>query len=80
MSDPGAVPRCDHAVGCVTCGDEAVAMRVVRFDKRRDLALCRTEGRTRTVDTLLVGAVAPGEVLLVHADVALQRLLEERAP
>jgi hydrogenase maturation factor len=74
MTGPEASPRCDHALGCITCGDEAVTMRVRRFDHLRELALCEADGRMATVDTLLVGAVEPGESLLVHAGVALVRL------
>jgi hydrogenase maturation factor len=77
MTGPDSPPRCDHAAGCITCGDEAVPMRVRRFDAVRDLALCEGDGRVATVDTLLVGAVEPGESLLVHAGVALVRLGEE---
>jgi hydrogenase maturation factor len=73
MTTRGAFPSCDHTVGCITCGDEAVSMRVLRFDGRRQLALCEADGRSGTVDTLLVGPVRPGERLLVHAGVALQR-------
>lgn len=72
----GAEPsqHCNHTVGCITCGDEAVTMRVRRVDALRELALCEGEGRLATVDTMLVGAVQPGESLLVHAGVALLRL------
>ena len=60
---------------CVTCGDEAVRMRVVRLDAPRGLALCADEaGEKVTVETALVGALAPGDVVLVHAGVALAAL------
>jgi hypothetical protein len=54
----------DH---CVTCSDEAVALRVdaVRPD---GTALC--EGVEVMTD--LVGSVEPGDVVIVHAGVALQ--------
>jgi hydrogenase maturation factor len=62
----------DH---CITCGDDGVAMQVVRIDEIRGLALCSHEDGTReTVETALVDAVAPGDVLLVHAGTALTRL------
>jgi hydrogenase maturation factor len=67
-------PRCDHSVGCITCGDEAVAMRVLRVDAARGLALCAdAEDRRQTVETALVDPVAPGDALLVHAGTAISR-------
>ena len=60
---------------CVTCGDDGVAMQVVRIDEVRGLALCAHENGTKeTVETALVEPVAPGDVLLVHAGTALARL------
>jgi hydrogenase maturation factor len=69
------VTACDHDEGCITCGDVAVAMTVLRVDEDRRLALCSSqEGGKETVETALVGAVTPGDALLVHAGTALQRL------
>jgi hydrogenase maturation factor len=71
-TDPAV--QCDHEVGCITCGDTAVALRVVRVDEGRGLALCCDDsGRRETVETALIGAVEPGDSLLVHAGTALQR-------
>ena len=62
---------CDHDV-CITCGDVAVEMHVVRVDG--DLAVCEgTDGDVRTVEIALLDGVAEGDTLLVHADVALVR-------
>jgi len=59
---------------CITCGDVAVAMRVVQIGDD-GLAECVTEeGTASTVEIGLVDAVAPGDVVLVHACVALERL------
>jgi hypothetical protein len=70
-------PRCDPRRGCVTCGDEALAMTVVRLDPARGLALCRDGAGSRSsVETALVDPVREGETLLVHAGVALARLAE----
>ncbi len=59
--------------GCITCGDVAVALTVLdvgEFD-----ALCHDDtGRTELVATELVGDVAPGDRVLVHAKVALEKL------
>jgi hydrogenase maturation factor len=65
---------CDHDEHCITCGDVAVEMTVLRVDAERGLALCEAGGEKETVETGLVGAVAPGDGLLVHAGTALQRL------
>jgi hydrogenase maturation factor len=60
---------------CITCGDDGVAMEVVRVDGDRGLALCEHEDGVReTVETALVDQVALGDVLLVHAGTALTRL------
>jgi hydrogenase expression/formation protein HypC len=72
VPDTGAACAIDDD-GCITCGDVAVALTVEEvgeFD-----ALCRDdEGRTETVATELVGALTPGDRVLVHARVALERL------
>jgi hydrogenase maturation factor len=68
------VSDCDHDV-CITCGDYAVAMRVVRIDEVRSLALCEDEdGRRESVEIALVEPVSGGDRLLVHAGTALQVL------
>jgi hydrogenase maturation factor len=57
---------------CITCGDVAVTMRVLAVDEGRALALCCDEtGRRETVEILLVGTVAPGDEVLVHAGTAI---------
>jgi hydrogenase maturation factor len=63
-----------HDEHCITCSDEGVPMRVL--DAGDDgIALCRTEqGESSEVMVDLVGAVAPGDAVLVHAGVALLRL------
>jgi hydrogenase maturation factor len=77
MNDPPH-PQCDHMTGCITCGDEAVEMRVVRVDEERELALCSVEdGRRNSVEIALVGPVAEGDVLLVHAGTAIARMASE---
>jgi hydrogenase expression/formation protein HypC len=55
---------------CVTCADEAVPLRVVAVSAGA-LALCE---RDVEVMTELVGSVEIGDVLLVHAGVALGRV------
>jgi hydrogenase expression/formation protein HypC len=66
---------CDDPHHCATCADEGVAMRVVAVDEDRGLALCAAPGGERaSVEIALVGAVAPGDGLLVHAGTALTRI------
>ena len=64
---------CDPHAGCITCGDVGVEMDVVAVGEG-GLATCADAGgERREVEVALVGAVAPGDRLLVHADVALTR-------
>jgi hydrogenase maturation factor len=65
---------CVAAHGCITCGDEAIPMRVVKIDSERALALCTgPTGERSSVEIALVEPVRNGEVLLVHAGTALGR-------
>jgi hypothetical protein len=66
-------PRCDHTAGCITCGDEALEVLVLRIDRERELALCATdpEGKRSTVEIALVQPVSEGDRLLVHAGTAI---------
>ena len=58
---------------CTTCGDVAIPMRVIRTGDD-GLADCVAEdGQTSQVELALVDA-APGDEVLVHACVAIQRL------
>jgi hydrogenase maturation factor len=66
-----AFPSCH----CVTCADEGVPMRVLGVEGAAGLARCEGEdGVAATVETTLVEPVVAGELLLVHAGVALVRL------
>lgn len=68
-----AAPSCPVEPGCITCGDVAVPLTVV--SQTGGDARCRdSAGREELVATELVGPVAPGDRLLVHAGVAIQRL------
>ena len=58
---------------CITCGDVAVWMRVVAVDAVGLLASCDDPGGCASeIQTELVGPVAVGDEVLVHAGVALQ--------
>jgi hydrogenase maturation factor len=66
--------------GCITCGDTAVALRVVAVDHDAQLAECEDrDGRREQVDVGLVWPVAADERVLVHAGAALTRLTEAEA-
>jgi HupF/HypC family len=65
---------CEHDEGCITCGDTALPLTVLRVDEGRGLALCANEaGQRETVEIALVGPVDPGDSLLVHAGTAIAR-------
>jgi hydrogenase maturation factor len=71
--------ECVAAHGCITCGDVAIPMRVVKVDRERGLALCAGPDSERaSVEIALVEPVALGEMLLVHAGTALGRAAAER--
>jgi hydrogenase maturation factor len=57
---------------CITCGDVAVAAKVVAVDGAT--AVVDAEGRSEQVGIELVAPVQPGDVLLCHAGIALERL------
>jgi hydrogenase maturation factor len=60
-----------HEEHCITCGDEAIEMTVVRV-RDDDLALCeRADGARSSVETALVAPVQAGDRLLVHAGTAI---------
>ncbi len=67
---------CSAEPGCVTCGDVAIPLRVLSV-YGADARCQDAQGREETVAVELVGAVRPGDRLLVHAGVALERLGEE---
>jgi len=56
---------------CITCGDEAIPLRVLKVEED-GLALCEDEqGRRETVQVELVGPLTPGDEVLVHAGTAI---------
>ncbi len=72
--------HCEPEHGCITCGDEAVPLRVLKLDDDRGLALCENdEGARETVEIALVPEVSLGDRLLVHAGTAIARLEGEEA-
>ena len=64
----------EPAVRCTTCGDTSEPMRVLASDEAGELARCVGEdGTEHMIDVGIVGAVTPGETLIVHAGAALSR-------
>lgn len=64
---------CSIDDGCLTCGDVARPLTVVEVVDAD--ARCRDDaGREEWVATDLVGPVTPGDRLLVHARVAIERM------
>ena len=57
---------------CITCSDEGRVGEVVTFDGT--WAQVRTADGAESVDVTLVGDVAPGDLVLVHAGTALTRI------
>ncbi len=67
-----AATSCSAEPGCITCGDVAVVLTVVNSCGAD--ARCHDErGREELVATELVGDVQPGDRVLVHAGVAIER-------
>lgn len=57
---------------CLTCGDIAVAARVLEVEG--STALVEAAGGREQVAIELVAPVAPGELLLCHAGIAIEKL------
>lgn len=63
---------------CITCSDEATAVRVLQVEQESGMALVEVENQKEEVDISLVGDVIPGDTLLVHGGVAIALLEEEQ--
>jgi hydrogenase maturation factor len=59
---------------CITCSDEAQTVRVVGIDWQVGLALVSRQEMLAEVDVTLIDEVEPGDWLLVHGGVAIERL------
>ncbi|HXZ56177.1 MAG TPA: HypC/HybG/HupF family hydrogenase formation chaperone [Gaiellaceae bacterium] len=57
---------------CITCSDQAVQARVVEVDGPN--ATVEVDGRREQVGIELVEPVEPGDALLCHAGIALEKL------
>ncbi len=75
---PGTASVCADDGHCVTCSDAADPVRVRSVDAALGIAVCEDEhGADIEVMVDLVAPVVCGEVLLVHAGVAIARLGED---
>jgi hydrogenase maturation factor len=72
LADPAAA--CEEGM-CVTCTDEGRPAEVATV-LGGGLVAVRTARGTETVDVTLVGPVEPGDLVLVHAGTAIERLVE----
>ncbi len=72
--DARQLASCHADVGCITCADEGVEMRIGEVGAD-GLARCvGADGAEATADVSLVAPVAPGDWILAHAGVAIARL------
>jgi hydrogenase maturation factor len=68
-ADDGVQAACEVIPGCITCSDEGRLAEVL--ESGADTAEVRTAEGSETVDTMVVGQVQPGDLLLVHAGAAI---------
>ena len=61
---------------CITCADEAVAARVLRVSGLEATVAVGKAAERVAID--LVPDARPGELLLCHAGIALERIEDER--
>jgi len=65
---------------CITCSDEGRVVEVAgTVDPEMASVVVLAGGRRETIDTTLVGPVAPGDLVLVHAGTAIS-VIDEPAP
>ena len=75
IAEPAEQATVGRDPSCITCGDVAIPMRVIRTGGEDGLADCVSEdGDTAAVDLGLLDDARPGDAVLVHACVAIQRL------
>ncbi len=79
---PGVLSESDAQCAdevCVTCSDEGRLGEVVLAPESQPApALVRTAAGEEAVDVALVGEVLPGQLLVVHAGMAISRVMDEQ--
>jgi hydrogenase maturation factor len=74
VTDSPGLTQCGDDV-CITCSDQGVVAEIVQAPVADwEDALVRTEAGTEAVDVSLVGRVAPGDLVLIHAGTAIGRV------
>ncbi|GCE30450.1 hypothetical protein KDA_59340 [Dictyobacter alpinus] len=70
-----AAPGCssERAEHCVTCSDQALELLVLQVDVEHATALVAIDSGTEEIDISLLEVVGPGDIVLVHGGVALER-------
>jgi hydrogenase maturation factor len=59
---------------CLTCSDQAIPVKVLCVNHETGLAQVTIGEETEEIDITLVDNVAPGDTLLAHGGVAIERL------
>ena len=59
---------------CLTCSDQATPVKVLHVNHQTGLALVAVGEETEEIDITLVENVTPGDTLLAHGGVAIERL------
>ena len=65
---------------CLTCSDSIVSVHVVEVKPEVGMALVEVEQQIEEIDITLVEGVSPGDILLVHGGVAIERSEKKGQP
>lgn len=61
----------DEEGRCITCSDEAIAVTIVQVDPEHGRALVEVKQSREEIDITLIEPVIPGDIVLVHAGIAI---------
>jgi hydrogenase maturation factor len=70
----------DSEERCLTCSDAIVSVCVLQVNHEAGLALVEVEQQIEEVDITLLESVSPGDILLVHGGVAIERSEKKGQP
>jgi hydrogenase maturation factor len=74
VSEPGRGTPREPGEVCIICSDQGVILRVLRVAPDGSALAEGPDGRREEIRVDFIDAVAPGDVVLVHAGVALVRI------